>query len=429
MYIYVVKQGDTLLSIARSVGVDPEVIMELNQWYDEAPYPGLSLLIPSDVATELVTYTVQPGDTMRKVAGRFRMPVKIAEEANLLLHADTLPAGRVLTLPVPRLQKQSLEVNLRLELEDITENRETVEDARQALSTFSAATVLADAEGGLHIPLDNERHIEWLARHARVKPLLAVQPFDAKAARNILFHGPSRRHFFANLMRWIAADSFAGVHLEFLALPPEHRFQFNGFVRELATRIRQKKGLLYVGVPPHYEDDPQHRKAGAYDLSLIGQYADRVVWNIDESYGRLDGPPMSLAPMHLIRRTLLHAMTLMPKRKLLLGLPFYGYDWSRPSSLEAAPYMILHGPPSADADVVELPKRIHWDEKAMSPMFLYRDGSGDLREVWYEDVRSIAAKLHLAKELGIAGISCRVYGAAMPSLFQMIANTYAVASV
>ncbi|HEU4962671.1 MAG TPA: LysM peptidoglycan-binding domain-containing protein [Bacilli bacterium] len=427
MYVYLVKKGETLPSIARSVGVDPDELSELNQIYEETPVPGTSLLVPTSVATELVTYTVQRGDTLRKVTGRFRMPEKIALAANRSLHAEDLTEGRILTLPIPRLQKAPLEVNLRLELEEVTENRETVEDARPALSSFSASSVLVDGEGGLHFPLNNERHVEMLAHHAKCRSLVLVQPFDDKAARRVLYHSPSRRHFFANLMQWVAADSFSGVHLEFLGLAPEHRFQFNGFVRELATRVRQKKGVLYVGVPPHYEDDPQHLRAGAYDLSLIGQYADRVVWNVDEAYGRTEGPPMSLAPYHLIQRTLLHALTVVQKRKLLLGLPFYGYDWARPYTSDSHPYMILHGPPTPETDVVELPKQVLWDERALSPMFVYRDGSGDLREAWYEDARSIAAKLHLVQALGLAGISGKVYGATMPALWQMIADSYEIA--
>ena len=46
---------------------------------------------------------------------------------------------------------------------------------------------------------------------------------------------------------------------------------------------------------------------------------------------------------------------------------------------------------------------IQYDQEAQSPYFTYRN-QGREQEVWFEDVRSIAAKIELAKEYELYGV-------------------------
>lgn len=46
---------------------------------------------------------------------------------------------------------------------------------------------------------------------------------------------------------------------------------------------------------------------------------------------------------------------------------------------------------------------IQYDQEAQSPYFIYRN-QGREQEVWFEDVRSIAAKIELAKEYELYGV-------------------------
>ena len=46
---------------------------------------------------------------------------------------------------------------------------------------------------------------------------------------------------------------------------------------------------------------------------------------------------------------------------------------------------------------------IQYDETAQSPWFRYTAGDGAVHEVWFEDARSLAAKLGLIREYGLHG--------------------------
>lgn len=415
MYVHVVKKGENIQQIAHAVGVEAEEVAIVNGLADERPVPGSSLLIPTQVPTTLRTYATQEGDTVKKIANLHHIPERIARAANGSLPTEPLPAGRVLTLPVPIAQKRAIEVNVRFDVQGDPEERLTLQEARHALSSLSVATAWIGRDGSLRLPDHWSQALQAQAQAAEARQLLLVAPDDEQAARRLLVHPATRRNFYRDLRAWIAADEFLGVHVEFPRLPSEMRVPFNRFMRELAVRVHHLRGLLYVGVPPHAADDPDHPVYGAYDLAWLSRCCDRVVWNVDDAFGRADGPPTSLAPLHQIKRTLAHAVTLVPKRKLLLGLPCYGYDWPVPYDPERAAALLIHGPMSLPEEEGEFerPKQVHWDEVAMSPMFTYRDDLGERREVWYEDARSLAAKLHLVHEWELAGISCQVPGDAM----------------
>ena len=110
---------------------------------------------------------------------------------------------------------------------------------------------------------------------------------------------------------------------------------------------------------------------------------------------------MAVAPINMVRRVVEYAVSAIPKEKISLGIPNYGYDWPLPyvrgvtkaesiSNLEAVERAIDFG--------VE----IRFDETARSPYFRYWQ-YGIQHEVWFEDVRSISAKFDLIREFGLTG--------------------------
>ena len=46
---------------------------------------------------------------------------------------------------------------------------------------------------------------------------------------------------------------------------------------------------------------------------------------------------------------------------------------------------------------------IQYDETAQAPFFHYTDESGTVHEVWFEDARSLSARLSLIAEFGLQG--------------------------
>ena len=114
------------------------------------------------------------------------------------------------------------------------------------------------------------------------------------------------------------------------------------------------------------------------------------------------GPPMAVAPINKVREVIEYALTEIPREKIDIGIPNYGYDWELPfirgvtkaqtiGNIEAVDIAIANG------------AEIQFDQTAKTPFFRY-NLNGIEHEVWFEDVRSIQEKFNLVTEYGLRGM-------------------------
>ena len=111
---------------------------------------------------------------------------------------------------------------------------------------------------------------------------------------------------------------------------------------------------------------------------------------------------MAVAPLPNVRRVVEYAITEIPAHKIWLGVPNYGYDWPLPYTKGKTKATSI-----SSQQAVALARRygvsIQYDEQAQAPWFHYTDLDGTQHEVWFEDARSIQAKLGLIPEYGLTG--------------------------
>lgn len=111
---------------------------------------------------------------------------------------------------------------------------------------------------------------------------------------------------------------------------------------------------------------------------------------------------MAVAPLPNVRAVLDYAVTAIPAEKILLGVPNYGYDWPLPFIQG-----VTRAQSISNQRAIELALQhniaIQYDDSARAPFFHYTDGAGTVHEVWFEDARSLDAKLRLIAEYGFQG--------------------------
>ena len=107
--------------------------------------------------------------------------------------------------------------------------------------------------------------------------------------------------------------------------------------------------------------------------------------------------------MNRVRRVLEYAVTQIPAGKILMGFSNYGYSWKLPWRQGDAARVIANA--AAMNLAVSVGAEMKFDQTAQAPFFSYTDSAGQRHAVWFEDVRSVQARLQLVKEFGLAGIS------------------------
>jgi spore germination protein YaaH len=109
-----------------------------------------------------------------------------------------------------------------------------------------------------------------------------------------------------------------------------------------------------------------------------------------------------------------YAVHRVPPSKLLLGLPFYGREWtqtSRATTSQSLAYKDLK-------PYLEDPaSQRHWDELSRTSWFQLREGE-TLSTVWFDDARSLREKLKLVPLYHLRGYAAWRLGVEDPEFWQ-----------
>lgn len=123
----------------------------------------------------------------------------------------------------------------------------------------------------------------------------------------------------------VAAYELDGVHIDIENLTPDDRGEYADFIRLLREKLPQgKKIAVAVAANPY---GTTQGWAGSYDYAQLASFSDYLmIMAYDESY--YGSPPGPVSSLGTVERSIRYALGLVPKEKIVLGLPFYGRIWS-----------------------------------------------------------------------------------------------------
>jgi spore germination protein len=190
------------------------------------------------------------------------------------------------------------------------------------------------------------------------------------------------------------------------------------FVKLLEHKLQQQGRLLSVTVAARTSaTDPNWR---VYDYPRLGSAADRLrIMTYD--YHWSGGPAGPMAPMSWIEQVLDYATRVVNPSKISFGLPAYGRDWFKKSVHGTCP-SFAHTTLSRTTrgmQVLAANEHVHpkWNARGTSRTFTYvrHYHSGGYhckakRVVWYDDAKSVAAKLPLVEQYQIRGVAIWALG-------------------
>lgn len=237
--------------------------------------------------------------------------------------------------------------------------------------------------------------------------------WDGDLVATILADPDRRRRHIEALVDVANKPGVAGVDLDYESLPAESRSAFSEFVRDLGAALDTVSRRLTVTVHAKTEEPGEWAGAQAQDWAAIAGAADEVrVMAYDDSWS--ESEPGPIAPLPWVEDVLRFATQQMPPEKMFLGLPTYGYDWP-----EGAP-----GQDVAWADVREIAAANDvdetWDEEAAAPWLAYADANGTRHIVWYENARSLQAKIELARRYEVGGVFIWKAGGEDPGIWAVL---------
>ena len=418
--IYVVRAGDTVDNIAARMGIPPRLLILQNGLeYPERLVVGQALI----ALTPTLTHTVSAGDTLNSIAGAYGVTTRQLYRNNpWLAGLSNVDPGEVIVIAYSQSPEAQMVINgYAYPFADIGQ-------LRRELPYLSAILpfTYGFAVNGQLVPIDDDEILR-AASIIGTQAMLVLSPmntagrFSSELISLMLNNAQTRGALIEEVLNEVLSKGYIGADLDFEYVRREDADAYAAFVTQLASRLHEFDRILSLDLAPKYSAQQRGLLYEGHDYRALGAVADLATLMTYE-WGYTYGPPLAVAPIYEVERVVDYGVSEIPAGKLLLGLANYGYDWTLPYE-EGSAARSLSNP-----EAVELAWRygaeIVFDEAAASPTFYYTTEEGVQHQVWFEDVRSLQAKLDLVERRGLRGVNFWTVNRPFPSGFMMMGSEY-----
>ena len=381
MTIHVVQPGESVVSIAAYYGVDPARLASDNT----VPASG-ALAVGQTLVVRFPrqVHAVRPGETLTSIAASYGTTVR----ALVISYFDEkLGAAAFNGYAYPFIEPGLLAQQL------------------PYLTYLTPFTYGITASGDL-LPLEDDALLA-AARQRGTRPVMHLSTltesgqFDTQRAEQVLTDQAVQDRLVGQVLQTVRSRGYVGVDVDFEYLPGQLAAAYAAFLSRLRRLLHAQGAFLWTALAPKTSAGQRGLLYEGHDYAAIGAASDGVLLMTYE-WGYTYGPPMAVAPLPNVRAVLDYAVTEILPEKIFLGVPNYGYDWPLPFVQGVTRAQSISNQRAIEL-AVQYGIAIQYDEAAQSPFFHYTDDGGTVHEVWFEDARSMDAKLRLIAEYGFRG--------------------------
>jgi len=423
MQIHVIRSGDTLTKIAQAYGISVQEIADANEVPDRNRLVvGQTLVIP----TYGQYHWVQPGESLWLISRRYKVSVEELIRINQIQNLDNIPIG--LRLYLPQKPKQIVETNAYIDPRMTrVRSAEAIDKVGEHLTYLAIFTYAVNRDGNL-TPVEDQPSLN-AAFKDRVLPLLVLTNFEegqfsTEIATAILTNEALQDRLLNQVLQIMQEKGYRGLDFDFEYLGAENRVRYVRFLQKARQLLKPLGYYISAALAPKYRAEQRGVLYEGHDYQAIGQVVNFIFFMTYE-WGWSGGKPMAVSPLPQMRKVMEYAASVVPKEKIMMGMPLYGYDWTLPYE-PGGKFAKSFSPQRALELAIRYGVSINYDKVSQAPWFRYTDEQGKQHEVWFEDARSMQAKFDLVKELGIRGFYYWVLGNDFPQNWLLIEDNFVV---
>ena len=257
---------------------------------------------------------------------------------------------------------------------------------------------------------DNINFINY-AQDRGVKVKLCATLFNPNDLEILLSSSINRTNAIYNLVNKVLLRNADGIDIDFELVPLSQRDNLVLFMEQLSDVFHQ-----FLDDPIITMATPAIDWSNAWDYNALAEICDGLFimgYNYFYSGSDTAGPVSPLGGyFYDIDFTVNDYLskTNFQTNKLILGLPYYGYDWPVASGLifssttgngDAKTY--------SQCEIQSLDNTINWNSLSSAVWFSYND-INNWRQVWYDDSLSLSIKYNYAKSRELSGVGIWALG-------------------
>lgn len=247
------------------------------------------------------------------------------------------------------------------------------------------------------------------AHTAKTRVVLVAKTFDAAALHRLASDPGAADRLAGQLAQAIRWKGMDGANLDFEGGDGADRAGFTAFATKVSQALHAADSHWQVTV-----DTYASAALDAGGMINVGALAPAVDGFFVMAYDMNSfGAPSPTAPLNgrdwNDTRALTSYLAVVPSTKVLLGIPFYGYQWpTADGSTKARAVGPAHAISYSQLAAARPP--VQWDDADGVPYTAYQDTSGQWWQAYFDDPQSVALKTQLADSAGLAGVGVWALG-------------------
>jgi len=269
------------------------------------------------------------------------------------------------------------------------------------------------------------------AHHVAVMPIVANNEFLQDDFHKLLSNPSAYRQMFNQLLRACDDSGYIGFQFDFENVNWTDRDVFSAMVAEAAALFHQHHLKLTIATVPNAPGAPgesgysawiYENWRGAYDLAALAKSVDLICLMTYDQHSRWT-PPGPVAGWKWTLENLDYALKSVPREKLSLGIPLYGYHWFAGTPIKPGdkpnPTAVYISTPDALDLARAYGGTIEWDAAERSAWFyFYRDAEREW--IFFTDARTFQERYALVKSKSLEGFCSWVLGTEDPAIWDAL---------
>lgn len=219
----------------------------------------------------------------------------------------------------------------------------------------------------------------------------------------------ARKKLIASLIKDAKTYGLDGINLDVEGIKEQAGPHYVQFIRELSVHCRNEGLVLSVDntVPAAY--------SAFYNREEQGRVVDYVViMAYDEHH--VGGEAGSVASLGYVTKGVEDTLAMIPKEKVIVGIPFYTRLWETDGETLNATSM---GIATAKKWVEQNGMELKWQEET-GQYYGELEKDGKTYRLWMEEEASLRAKMDVAREKNLAGVACWKLGFETKELWDIV---------
>lgn len=233
-----------------------------------------------------------------------------------------------------------------------------------------------------------------------------------------LGNATAEQTFINNVISLLNARGGHGVNIDFEGMGASNKAGFTAFMQNLSTQVKAANPNYEISIATYAVD-----WSAVFDIPNLTNYVDLFIIMGYDYYWSGSATAGPDAPLYNFQTSYNYTLTKsvtyylnqgVPNSKLLLGLPYYGREWSTAGSAVPSATTGAYSGSRTFAAVKNAPgtyspATYQWEPNSFSSLYVRYTGT-EWRQCWIDEGRSMRYRFKMVNERGIGGIGIWALG-------------------